>query len=104
MNDPEPEQVVEAEPEPEPEAEKEKKPEPEAEPEPPKPQPKPPELLPDHMKMVEQMEEFDEDDVPDDYQFLSNINQGGLGADPGGHHQPSRRREGCEGPADGSVA
>ena len=72
---PEPEPEPEPEEEPEPEPEPEKEPEPEPEPEPPQPKPKPPELLPDHMKMVEQMEEFDEEEVPENYEFLSNINR-----------------------------
>lgn len=65
--EPEPEPVPE-EPEPEPEPEPEEEP-PEEEP-PPEPMP-----LPDNMKMVEQMDEFDEEDVPDSYDFLSNINR-----------------------------
>lgn len=58
------------EPEPEPEPEEEEEPEEE-----PVEQPPPPELLPDHMKMAEQLEEFDEKEVPEDYEFLSNINR-----------------------------
>src|SRR5690606_27695926 len=47
----------------------------EPEPEPEQEPPPPPELLPDHLKMVEQMDEFDEAEVPDSYEFLSNINR-----------------------------
>ncbi len=57
-------------PPPEPEVEEPPPPEPE----PPQPQPEPPPPM-DHEKMVEQLDEFDEKEVPEEYQFLSNINR-----------------------------
>src|SRR5688572_8558444 len=68
---PKPEKKKEKEKEPEPEPEPEPPPEPEPEPEPEKPH----EFVLEQLKMVEQPDQLDEEDSPQDYDYLSNINR-----------------------------
>jgi len=70
--EPEPESIDEPLPEPEPEPEPD--PEVEAEPEPEEPPP-PFEFVLNQLKMVEQPDEKDEEDAPEDVEYLSNINR-----------------------------
>ncbi len=76
---PEPERPkpeLEPEPEPEPEVLPEPEPEPEEEPPPEEEQPEPPpNEIPPNMKMVEQLDQFDEKEAPEDVDYLSNINR-----------------------------
>ncbi len=69
-------QEPEPEPEPEPEVTPQPEPEPEPEPQPePEPEPEKQHFVLEQLKMVEQLDEFDEQDSPDDAEYLSNINR-----------------------------